>query len=131
MRLVKAYNHSWRIRRQTKRKNNSRVREEHIMRGYQIALIITVPVFVASILVSILFNRLFLFLFLPIGIGWGFWLRGDKQTNSEQQTRWSHSSQTSSSQFCIYCASMSQHGNVFCPTRGKPVPRKISYEDLK
>jgi hypothetical protein len=106
------------------------------MKGYQIALIVTAAVLAVSILVSILFNTFFLFLFLPIGFGWSFWRRGGQKKNAhterDDSPYSSRPTASSSPQFCTFCGTLLGQGNLFCPTCGRPVSaRKMSNEDLR
>jgi hypothetical protein len=105
------------------------------MRGYQIALIVSIGIFVVGIILTLFFNTLFLFLFLPIGFGWSFWRRGARTPASENQstnTGYSGiSGYSAGSQFCTFCGTRLVAGNLFCPNCGRPVSRGISYEDLR
>jgi hypothetical protein len=57
------------------------------MRASRILLIAALASFAVGIILSILFNGFFLFLFLPFGIGWGFTRRSspkDRRGESEE-----------------------------------------------
>jgi len=108
------------------------------LRAWQIVLIASAAIFVVGMLLSIYFNTMFLFLFLPFGFAWGFGSRrgakrsaGTSQDETEdQQPSWTTDT-TSPPQFCSHCGRRLGDADLFCPTCGRPIQGRINNGDLR
>ena len=100
------------------------------MRGYQIAMIVSIAIFAIGIVLSLLFNTFFLFLFLPIGIGWGFWRRKGPQSDSSSVSM-SQDTRARSYNFCTSCEARLNEKDLFCPNCGKSIQSRIDNSDLR
>jgi hypothetical protein len=55
------------------------------MKFSRAVFLIAIASFLVGILLSILFNSLFIFLFLPFGIGWGFARRSEPKQRRDRE----------------------------------------------
>lgn len=97
------------------------------MRWRTIALIVSLAVFAVGILLSIFFNALFLFFFLPFGFAWTFGRKGN--TGKSEQFAWTRNAATQ--QFCTHCGARLAESDLFCPICGKSVRGRVSRDDLR
>ena len=114
-------------------------RAHRTLRAWMILFLTSIGIFIAGILLSIYYNTMFLFLFLPFGFAWRF--RGRRGTSNRDSSRsgggqpddnqrppsWT----TSTIQFCPHCGRRLGSEDLFCPSCGRPIEGRISNSDLR